>query len=106
MFNKIPELVSPSCKKFLVLDRVVSFIPLQSLVLLASPHIVIMSQIEDLVEHYKNEAGSLPCKLLLNAPRRQSGEAEGGAGEKRGRGKYSAKRRRKHVDIDEMLIVN
>ena len=39
-------------------------------------------------------------------PREQSGEVEGGAGEKRGRGKYSAKRRRKHVDIDEMLIVN
>ena len=66
-----------------------------------------MSQIEDLVENYKAEAGSLPCKLLLAAPRDQSGEAGGGAGERRGRGgKYSAKRRRKHVDMDEMLIVN
>ena len=61
---------------------------------------------EDLVEHYKAEAGSLPCKLLLAAPRAQDGEVGGGAGERRGRGKYAAKRRRKHVDMDEMLIVN
>ena len=72
----------------------------------ASSYVVTMSQTEDLVEHYKAEAGSLPCKLLLAAPREQSAEAGGGPAERRGRGKYSAKRRRKHVDIDEMLIVN
>ena len=60
---------------------------------------------EDLVEYYKTEAGSLPCKLLLAAPRDQTEEG-GVAAERRGLAKYSAKRRRKHVDIDEMLIVN
>ena len=74
-------------------------------------------QVEELVEYYKQEAGSLPCKLFLAAARDTPPDQEqgGGGGAKQGGGggarpggggKFCAKRRKKNIEVEEMLIVN
>ena len=72
-------------------------------------------QVEELVEYYKQEAGSLPCKLFLAAARDTPPDQEQGGGVKPGGGggarpggggKFCAKRRKKNIEVEEMLIVN
>ena len=60
------------------------------------------------MEYYKKEEGSLPCKLFLAAPREVVIEDNNTSNNKSDKklGKYSAKRRRKNIDIEEILIVN
>ena len=60
------------------------------------------------MEYYKKEEGSLPCKLFLAAPREVAIEDNSSSTNKSDKklGKYSAKRRRKNIDIEEILIVN
>ena len=63
---------------------------------------------EELVEYYKQEAGSLPCKLFLAAARDTPPGQEGGGGGAKlgGGGKFCAKRRKRNIEVEEMLIVN
>ena len=62
------------------------------------------SKVEDLIEHYKRNVGSLPCKLLLAAGR-ELVEEQPVSSDKR-HSKYSAKRRKRNIDMEEILIVN
>ena len=68
------------------------------------------AQVEELVEYYKQEAGSLPCKLFLAAARDTPPGQEGGGGGTGARlgggGKFCAKRRKRNIEVEEMLIVN
>ena len=66
------------------------------------------AQVEELVEYYKQEAGSLPCKLFLAAARDTPPGQEGGGGGAKlgGGGKFCAKRRKRNIEVEEMLIVN
>ena len=66
------------------------------------------AQVEELVEYYKQEAGSLPCKLFLAAARDTHPGQEGGGGGAKlgGGGKFCAKRRKRNIGVEEMLIVN
>ena len=64
----------------------------------------LFNNVEDLVEFHKTEAGNLPCKLFLAAARENvqiSSECE-----QKIAMKHAAKRRKKNIDIEEMLIVN
>ena len=55
------------------------------------------------MEFYKTDQGNLPCKLFLAAAREQSTAVD----DKKVGNKYrGAKRRKKNIDVDEMLIVN
>ena len=70
-------------------------------------------QVEELVEYYKQEAGSLPCKLFLAAARDTPSDQEQGGGVVGGGklgggggGKFCAKRRKRNIEVEEMLIVN
>ena len=66
-------------------------------------------QVEELVEYYKQEAGSLPCKLFLAAARDTPPDQEqggGGGARQGGGGKFCAKRRKRNIEVEEMLIVN
>ena len=62
------------------------------------------------MEFYKREEGSLPCKLFLAAPREvvieDNNTSNNKSDKKLGGSKYSAKRRRKNIDVEEILIVN
>ena len=60
------------------------------------------------MEYYKQEAGSLPCKLFLAAARDTPPGQEGGGGGAKlgGGGKFRAKRRKRNIEVEEMLIVN
>ena len=71
------------------------------------------AQVEELVEYYKQEAGSLPCKLFLAAARdtppdqeQGGGAKDGGGARPGGGGKFCAKRRKRNIEVEEMLIVN
>ena len=63
-----------------------------------------MFQVDSLVQYYKGELGSLPCKLLLAAARQTNTEKDVSSEGKLS--KYSAKRRKRNIDMEEILIVN
>ena len=65
----------------------------------------LMFQVDDLVQYYKGEVGSLPCKLLLAAARQANTEKDCSTSESK-LSKYSAKRRKRNIDMEEILIVN
>ena len=66
-----------------------------------------MLQVEDLVEYYKREGGSLPCKLLFAAAREEdSSDSVTANSDRKHQSKYSAKRRKRNIDMEEILIVN
>ena len=66
-----------------------------------------MLQVDRLVQYYKGEVGSLPCKLLLAAARQTNTEREvATAASETKLSKYSAKRRKRNIDMEEILIVN
>ena len=62
------------------------------------------NNVEDLVEFHKTEAGNLPCKLFLAAARENVQKSC--QNDQKIALKHAAKRRKKNIDIDEMLIVN
>ena len=62
-----------------------------------------MFQVDSLVQYYKGEIGSLPCRLLLAAARPANPEKEGSESK---HSKYSAKRRKRNIEMEEILIVN
>jgi len=62
-------------------------------------------EVDDLVQYYKGEVGSLPCKLLLAAARQANTEKDCSTSESK-LSKYSAKRRKRNIDMEEILIVN
>ena len=65
-----------------------------------------MFQVDSLVQYYKGEEGSLPCKLLLAAARQTTTEKDVSSGSETKLSKYSAKRRKRNIDMEEILIVN
>ena len=65
---------------------------------------MLIFQVDDLVQYYKGEEGSLPCKLLLAAARQTSTEKDVSSESKPS--KYSAKRRKRNIEMEEILIVN
>ena len=65
---------------------------------------LLMLQVDSLVQYYKGELGSLPCKLLLAAARQGNTEKDCSSESKHS--KYSAKRRKRNIDMEEILIVN
>ena len=71
---------------------------------------VYLCQLEDLIDYYKHQAGSLPCKLSLAAGREVKAETNDSRGpgdtDKKAHSKYSAKRRKRNIDMEEILIVN
>ena len=64
----------------------------------------LFNNVEDLVEFHKREAGNLPCKLFLAAAREN--EKTYTYSEQKIAQKHAAKRRKKTIDLEEMLIVN
>ena len=65
---------------------------------------LLLFQVDDLVQYYKGEVGSLPCKLLLAAARQTNTEKDVSSESKPS--KYSAKRRKRNIEMEEILIVN
>ena len=69
--------------------------------------ILLLFEVDDLVQYYKGEEGSLPCKLLLAAARQANTEKDcSSSASETKHSKYSAKRRKRNIEMEEILIVN